>query len=361
MLKKLLTVAAVAAGLSQGAAQAETCGGVYKVKRGDSLSLIADQHYKNAGLWTAIHQNNLGSIGPRPSSIRVGMKLNLACINGLPTGLAGGTEVSATTATTTAAPIAVTQGTAANRKKISILVGDGYSPFMDRSLPNGGLMVDIMQQVMKAANPAEGYAFHWVNDRAAHRNPLLSNTLLDVGMPWLRPDCEGSPEIPICKNFNFSKPMFEFLFLLFTHKDKPVTFNSDADIVGLTLCRPAGFSTHDLEGGGRKWVSQKKINLVRPRTIEDCFNLLKQGEIDAVVINEFVGRAAIKDMNIKDIVKIVDSRPLSIGSLGALIHKSHPRGAELIAMINDGLLKTRKSGEYQKVIEMHMSRIWSEF
>ncbi len=34
---------------------AATCGGTYTVKRGDSLSLIADALYKNAGMWTVIH------------------------------------------------------------------------------------------------------------------------------------------------------------------------------------------------------------------------------------------------------------------------------------------------------------------
>ncbi|HBQ35259.1 MAG TPA: peptidoglycan-binding protein LysM [Rhodobacteraceae bacterium] len=359
MLKKLLTVAAVAAGLSQGAAQAETCGGVYKVKRGDSLSLIADQHYKNAGMWTAIHQNNLKAIGKNPASIRVGMKLRLTCINGLPTGLTGGTDVTAAAAT--AAPVVVAPGTAASRKKISILVADEYKPFMDRSLPNGGLVIDVMQQVMKTAAPAEGFAFHWVNDFSAHLEPLLSNALLDVGVPWLRPACESTPDVYRCKNFDFSEPMFEMLILLFTNKNKPIAFNSDADIVGLNLCRPAGYYTHDLDKGGRNWVSQSKITLTRPDSVNDCFELLGEGKVDAVVINEFTGRAAIKELNMKDVVKIIDTRPLSIEGLHVLVHKTHPRGKELIATINAGLKKIKETGQYQKIIDVHMTRIWSDF
>lgn len=359
MIKKFLAVAAVTIGISQGAVWAETCGGVYTVKRGDSLSVISDNLYKNAGMWTVIHQNNLKSIGKNPRAIRVGMKLKLTCINGLPTGLAGGTDIAAASAA--AAPVVVAPGTAASRKKISILVADEYKPFMDRSLPNGGLVIDVMQQVMKAADPSEGYAFHWVNDFSAHLEPLLSNALLDVGVPWLRPACESNPDAYRCKNFDFSDPMFEMLILLFTNKDKPITFNSDADIVGLNLCRPAGYYTHDLDKNGRNWVAQSKITLTRPDSINDCFELLGQGKVDAVVVNEFTGRAVLKELDMKDAVKIIDTRPLSIEGLHVVIHKTHPRSQELIALINEGLRKIKDTGKYQKIIDVHMSRIWSEF
>ena len=38
----------VSVGLGGAQAWAETCGGIYKVQSGDSLSLIADRQYKNA-------------------------------------------------------------------------------------------------------------------------------------------------------------------------------------------------------------------------------------------------------------------------------------------------------------------------
>ncbi len=357
MIKRFLAVAAVTIGLGASASEAATCGGVYTVKRGDSLSVISDTLYKNASMWTVIHQANIDKIGPKPNNIRVGMKLRLTCIDGLPTGLAGGTEAS----TTTAAPITVAPGTAATRKKITLLVADDYKPFMDRSLPNGGMVIDVMQQVMKAANPPEGYSFIWVNDFSAHLEPLLSNALLDVGVPWLKPACSSNPNAYRCKNFEFSDPMFEMLILLFTNRNNPIVFNSDADIVGKNLCRPKGYYTHDLDKDGRNWVADGKITLTRPNSVKECFELLLDGKVDAVALNEFTGRAMIKEMGVKDQVKIIDTRPLSIEGLHALVHKTHPRAKELIAMINRGLRDIKVSGEYQKIIDSHMTRIWSEF
>ena len=105
-------------------ATAETCGGVYTVQRGDSLSLIADRLYKDVGKWGVIHNLNIDTIGPSPSALRVGMKLEMACIDGLPTGLEGGREVAEATPVA-AQPVEVAAGDVSVRHKINLLTGGG--------------------------------------------------------------------------------------------------------------------------------------------------------------------------------------------------------------------------------------------
>jgi len=349
---------AVAVGLSFSAAQAETCGGKYTIKPGDHLSAIANELYGNKDMWSAIYNNNIDTIGADPSLIRVGTVLHLTCIKGMPKGLTGGTEISAKT---DAAPIVTTPGTAATRKKITLLVADDYKPFLDRSLPNGGLLTDVVQKAMEAVDPKEGFSFIWVNDNDAHLDPLISNALLDLAVGWFRPDCEANPDAYRCKNFDFSESTFEVLILLFTNKDNPITFNDDSDIVGKVLCRPSGYFTHDLDKNGRNWMAEGKITLKSPDTVKGCFDLLMQGEVDAVAINEFTGREALKELGLKDRVTVIDTRPLSIEGQHLLIHKSHPRGQEILAEFNKGLKMIKESGEYQRIIDEHMTRIWTDF
>ena len=67
-MKKLIAAAVLGVSVlwaHMGAAQ--TCGGIYRVQPGDSLSVIADRLYKNAGMWTAIHNRNIAAIGPLTS------------------------------------------------------------------------------------------------------------------------------------------------------------------------------------------------------------------------------------------------------------------------------------------------------
>lgn len=364
MLKHLsvLAASALVAGTLSASAQ-ETCGGIYTVGRGDSLSLIADKLYKNVGQWTSIHSNNSDKIGGNPNNIRVGMKLRMACINGLPTGLEGGTPIEAikAAAVAPAAPLVVAPGNAETRKKINILTGDDFAPFTDRGLPKGGILAEVVEEAMKAANPKEGYAIHWVNDWSAHHEPLLSNALLDIGFPWFKPDCDADPETYRCANLNFSDSMFEVLMLLFVDKSRPIAFVSDADLAGKTLCRPKGYSTYIFDQHGRNWLKNNHINLHIEPSPADCFDALVEGTVDGVVLNEFTGRKKIKEMNLSDKVEVARGQPISVDGNHMVVHKSHPNGPELLAEFEKGLAMIKENGTYQRIIDEHMSRIWAEF
>lgn len=358
--RSILASAAAAVLLVLGVqAQAQaTCGGTYTVKRGDSLSLIADRQYKNVGMWSTIHSNNLNVIGSEPNAIYAGMKLTMPCINGLPRGLPGGSIVAQATSVQ---PVRVAPGTAATRSKINLLTADDYAPFTDREALNGGLVTEVVRKAMEAAAPREGFAIHWVNDWSAHLDPLLSNALLDLGFPWLQPDCASNPTHYRCENFYFSEPMFEMLVLLFTNKANPIQFTQDSDMLGKTLCRPAGYYTHDLDKDGRRWLADRMITLTQPSTVADCFELLVQGQVDAVALNEFTGRQAVVDLGLQNQVDVVQTRPLSIEGLHVVVHKSHPQASDMLATINQGLEDIKANGAYQQVINQHMSQIWANF
>ncbi|EAQ45419.1 hypothetical protein MED193_01655 [Roseobacter sp. MED193] len=360
MKNKLLAATLAVAGLfSAQTLAAETCGGYYKVRSGDSLSVIADRLYKDVGTWSTIHSQNIDAIGPKPNAIRVGMKLRMPCINGLPTGLEGGTKAASTTPIA-AAPVKVTPGNASVRQKINLLTGDDYAPFTSKASHNGGLITDVMDAVMTSAAPKEGYAIHWVNDWGSHFDPLLSNALLDVGFPWYRPDCDSMPDSYRCVNFLFSDSMFETLMLLFVDKSRPFTFEDDADILGKTLCRPNGYLTFDLDGSGRRWIADNKITLKSPHTVKDCFDMVAKGEADAVAINEFTGRSVMKEHGLGDQFNVLP-QPLSVLGIHAVVHKTHPRAEEMMALVSQGLKDVRDNGTYQRIIEDHLSRIWAEF
>lgn len=358
---KRFFAAAVAATVGFAApAWAQTCGGTYTVQRGDSLSLIADAQYKNVSKWTEIHRNNLSVIGENPNALRVGMRLNLGCIGGLPTGLEGGTPIAAA-ATPVITPVAPTSSGRALENTINLVTAGDYAPFTDKSLEQGGLMTELVDTAMRSSGAPNGYRVHWVNDWSSHLDPLMTSAMMDMAFPWVQPDCVSSPDEFRCQNFHFSDPMFEMLILLFVDKNRPVPFATDADIHGRTLCRPAGYFIHDLDRFDRRWVSDGLIELKQPTTVAECFEMLLDGTVDAVAMNEFTGRATLKSMDIKDRVDVVQGRPVSIEGLHVLVHKEHPQATTLVATINEGLDAIKASGAYQQVIDRHMSTIWADF
>ncbi|MEM9349585.1 MAG: transporter substrate-binding domain-containing protein [Pseudomonadota bacterium] len=352
----LLTISGATYGT---AAEAQSCGGIYTVEQGDSLSLIADDLYKDAGRWSTIYQTNVSTIGSDPELIDVGTKLLLTCINGLPLGLEGGIDLSNIIAVS--APLQVPLGDASVRNKINLLTADDYKPFTDRSLPGGGMYTEIVQATMEAAAPDVGFAIHWVNDWEAHQEPLLSNALLDLGFPWFKPDCEAEPATYRCQNLVFSDPVFEVLSVMFVRADSGFAYRTDADMEGRVLCRPAGFSTFIFDHKGRDWLRDGVITVDMPSAIDDCFEGVVSGRYDGLVLNEFTGREKIQSLGLEGVVDVAGGLPIAIDGLHIIAHKSHPQAAELMALVNGGLKEIKENGEYQRVIDEHMTRIWASF
>lgn len=339
-------------------AAAETCGGTYVVQPGESLSVIADSQYKNAGYWTAIHQNNIGKIGQSPDNLTVGMKLDLLCIDGLPVGLEGGVDVAAAAEAPAEGPVVVA-GTGARVERINLVTGDDYAPFTDRKLPGGGMLAELVQRAMEEAAPAEGFAIHWVNDWDAHLGTLLEQGLVDMSFPWSEPNCQMMPDEYRCQTFLFSDPMFEILELVYVDNTHPIKFDTDADLEGKRLCRLAGYSVWELDQDGRNWLKDGKVTLERPERVADCFQMLADNKVDAVLIDEFAGKAVIKEMGMLDRIQPLP-RPINVEPLNVLIHKGNPRAEELVQIINAGLAKLKEKGDYQKIVGTHLAQFWAE-
>ena len=341
-------------------AMAQGCGANYKVQSGDSLSVIADKTYKDARKWSAIYNANVDRIGDSPDKIRVGQTISLPCINGLPVGDGSVSVMPKPQPRVETVQVKVKQQVSKRALMVNLLTADDYAPFTDRNALNQGLVTEIVNSAMGQAAGQDGHRIQWVNDWSAHLDPLLSNAMLDMGFPWLQPDCKQNPDNFRCANFYFSDPMFEMLVLLFIDTSRPLRFREDADIIGKTLCRPKGYYTHDLDKDGRNWLADGKIKLEQPVSVADCFEMLTAGQVDAVALNEFTGRKAVKDLGLQARVDVVQSRPLSIEGLHVVVHKSHPDAEALLDTINTGLGDIKGNGVYQDIIDRHMSQIWSE-
>lgn len=88
--------------------------------------------------------------------------------------------------------------------------------------------------------------------------------------------------------------------------------------------------------------------------------MVAKGEADAVAINEFTGRSVMKEHGLAEQFQVLP-QPLSILGIHAVVHKTHPRAEEILALVSKGLKDVRDDGTYQRIIEDHLSRIWAEF
>ncbi|WP_299829982.1 transporter substrate-binding domain-containing protein [uncultured Roseobacter sp.] len=363
-MRRLCLVAGFIGAFGAGQSAAEICGGSYEVARGDSLSLIANRLYKDAGVWTRIHADNKGTIGDDPDKILVGAELTLSCIGGLPQGLSGPASVFSQIEPLQATTQQATLDTPADRPPepvvaLRVITGNDQPPFSDETLAGGGMMTEVMTAILETSASDAPVEVFRINDWGSHLSPLLTEALMDVSYPWPKPDCNDGAAQELCQNYVFSDPMFEMLMVLFVDAKRPVPLNSAQDIEGRHLCRAAGRMTFMLDVQNRNWLRDGQVTLLRAPTVEACFDLLVSGEVDAVVVNEFTGRSVVASIGRADHIVALNSTPLDIVTLHAVVSRNNPRAEAILDRINTGLRAMRRSGRYQEIVDRHLRDVWA--
>jgi hypothetical protein len=145
--------------------------------------------------------------------------------------------------------------------------------------------------------------------------------------------------------------------VLFVRNDGAFNFERDEQIAGKTLCRTKGWSTFDLDKGGRNWLKDGKITLMQPQRAEDCFRLLDEGTVDAVVIAELTGMAVAGAMGMSDRVHATE-RPINIETMHVIIAKTHPNARTVLYYVNSSLAKLKDTGAYDAITARHLEQFW---
>jgi len=362
---RLIVVALVAAGALAGSGRlsAQTCGTDYVLQPSDTLADIARTVYGSASQWSIIFYANQDRLGENATLLVPGLAIKIPCV--------GPQGKPATPAAVETAPGPATAQLpfqlSSMLRRIEFLTAEGYPPFTGRALPEGGLLVDLLRSSMTLIkDQAKGgfdFRVSWVNDWAAHLNPLLITRALDAGIPWNKPDCSNLAALDSasqykCQKFFFSDPLYESVTVLFVRNDSAFNFEKDEQIVGKTLCRTKGWSTNDLDKDGRNWLKDEKITLMQPQTAEECFRLLDEGTVGAIVIAELTGQAVASAMNMADRVHAA-SRPLNIETQHVIIAKTHPHARTMLYYVNTSLARLKDSGAYDAIITKHLDLFWN--
>ena len=190
----ILSVVAVVVVLRSTVAVAQTCGTDYTIKEGETLAQIAARVYGNPAQWTVIFYANQDRLGTNVSLLVPGLALRLPCIGGVQQAQPM-PPIATTPAQTTTSSSETAFIISSLLRRVEFLTADGFAPYTGRSLESGGMLTQVIVSAMglikEDAKGRFDYGVSWVNDWAAHLNPLLLTRAFDVGFPWARPDCEG--------------------------------------------------------------------------------------------------------------------------------------------------------------------------
>lgn len=338
MLRQSILGLCAAAGMT-GAAQA--CQPSYTVQTGDTLFTIAEAQLGDLTKWSLIFYNNPELQGGSLLEVPIGTALQIPCPEG--------------TVNTAPDPTPLRQSDA----ELTLVTATNYAPFTDWNWPGHGMITELVNAALEESPSPVPYAIVWENDWSKHLSPMLDEKQVDMGFPWFRPDCDNNPQNMRCANFHFSDPLVDLVILLFARADGSMNFETDDDVIGKTLCRPAGYFTHDLDVPGREWLSKGLITLVQPDTPDACFKMLVAGDVDAVAVNEFLGVEKMFELGLSDKVAPLP-RPLSIQGMHVIISKKHWRGTTHLYRLNAGLAVLKQSDRYNEIVSRHLSHFWTK-
>ena len=301
------------------------------LKEGDTLAQIAARVYGDPAQWTIIFYANQDRLGANQSLLVPGLALKVPCVSGLQPQQPL-PSIATTPAQATAVPEAA-YSTSSLVPRIELLTAEGYTPIRDVSLEGGGVLTDVISAAMglvKRKREARfDYSISWVNDWTAHLNPLLMTQAFDAGFRWERPDCDGGTPLMQTRNsgaksFLLGRSDREVATYVFVRTDSRIKTLNSEDVADSTLCRPSVRLTHELDQGGRNWLRDGKIKLVRPNTIDECFRLLDTGTVDGVVEAELVARGQSMNALGASLTEFNRLNSLfALLSLHAVVSKSH--------------------------------------
>lgn len=219
----------------------------------------------------------------------------------------------------------------------NITLGTGeFLPYTSESLKMGGPLSQVVTAAFKNADFQVELVFSPWN-RAIK---LAESKRVDATFPWsIKTDRQVK--------FLYSKPLFVFEHRAFTLKNSDINLSMTALKGSINLCRPQGYTVHGL---AKELISNGVAIHFLPPDVENCFEMLKVGRVDIVVVDKLEGNKIVpKLFSNLDNVKILDT-VIHKYTNHLIISKKHPQATTLIEKFDKGLDQLMDSGEYQQIL-----------
>jgi len=303
-------VALVVFGVFAGPALAQQ---TYVVQRGDTLSFIAERFLGHPDQWRCLCRKNQGRI--------------LACGTIIP-----GTRLEIPVREECGVAIPPPPPPPPATDSVYIVTGNGFLPFSDEKMPNGGMATEIVQRA---------FAHGGVNVKVDFLDWILAETRsierrYIAIFPYAKTE---EREV----NFIFSRPFYEAVAQMYTQASNRNSLAVIEDLAGLRVCRPEADFTDFMDH-----VVGSLRDFQRPKTIEECFVRLIEGRVDVVVGGEFDSNFAIGQLGAEQMVRIVGD-PVYVGGLYVMFPRLARSSIAMRARFNKGLSVLESSGEIDAI------------
>lgn len=381
MLRMLLGLAAVAAvGIWLAGSdlpsvnfvgQGANCTIPYTIKRGDTLSEIAERIYGRNARYTEIIAANRSRLSD-PTKIAVGDTIRIPCPDSA--SASGRASARATAApaqpprpdAVAMAPRAATPAAAtpvaAPEPSIRLVTAASFAPFAGRDLERGGLLGHLVIEALAEAGSHAPVRMAFV-DRLSIPLITQAGAGFELGFPWFAPDCaavtqadaQSDPERQrLCADFAFSRPLLELPLAFYALAPGPLAGLTDrAGLAGAAVCVPAGLPPL-LPGSDGPVPTGVVLSAGADTT--DCLERLMRGEVTAVAAvrpqaERELGRLGL-GQTVAELTALTTTR-----TLHALAPRSNPAAIAQLAALDRGMERVKQSGAWFRLVTTHNAQL----
>lgn len=212
----------------------------------------------------------------------------------------------------------------------------------------------LLEGMLREGLLSASYKALSTQDYATYRPFPSSQGSYDVSFPWLKSDCAGQQEAwrrngQLCTGVLWSDPLFEVTSSLYFEVGNDA--NLSTDLGGLSICVADESRSAVVQSG----LLDADAFEVTSGSASRCLADLRSGAVAAAIVPDIV---AASDMRKNSGAPALISAPgLAFSDMvHAVVDNKNPNARRILKRLNDGLAKTRDSGEWYDTVHAQLIR-----
>jgi polar amino acid transport system substrate-binding protein len=222
---------------------------------------------------------------------------------------------------------------------IRLVTGDEYAPFTGKALPEGGMLTELVQQVLRQAGHQPNLT--WLPWKRGYLETLKGQ--FDATYPYLPSDQRKA-------DYLFSAALYETTQRLFSRAGDALEPENPEQLAGKRMCLPLGWQPAPHFA---RLLQQGQLQLHEPQDLTACARLVDMARDDFFIADSLLGERAIRQSGLAA-ERFSESRGV-VGSntLHFLVPRNRASAQQLIDEFDDSLRRLQESGEYQRILDTH--------
>jgi polar amino acid transport system substrate-binding protein len=230
-------------------------------------------------------------------------------------------------------------GSLANAASIRLVTGDEYAPFTGQGLPHGGMLTELVQQVLYQAGHQTSLA--WLPWKRGYQATLKGQ--FDATYPYL-----PTPERQA--NYLFSMALYETTQRLFSSSAQPMEPNDLQQLTGKRMCLPLGWQPPP---SFASLLATGQLQRHEPQDLTTCARLIEMGRDDFFVADSLLGQRAIHHSGLAPERFRESQGVVGSNTLHFLVPRHRPGAQQLIDEFDKALRQLQENGEYARILHSH--------